>query len=57
MKLDEAPDPYAVDTELGWSIEGGVQGVKEDEEHLTHRIKVEEGIFFPKIMQILESNY
>ncbi|KAK2145801.1 hypothetical protein LSH36_657g02052 [Paralvinella palmiformis] len=57
MKLGEAPGPYAVETELRWNIGRRVQGVEEDEEHFTHRIKVKEGIFLPKIIWILESDF
>jgi hypothetical protein len=48
VKLGEAADPYAVETELGWTIVWRIQGVEGDEEHFAHRIKVKEEILSPR---------
>lgn len=56
-KLGEADDPFGVETKLGWSIVGIIQGTDDDEEHISHRSKVQEEMILPKIVRILESDF
>ena len=57
VKLGGSEDPFAVETKLGWSIVGRVQGIEVDEEHITHCVKVKEEILLPKILRVLESDF